>query len=118
MLFKTLEFLLTALNLQCAVLFIQGIPPEIHHTCCSCSYPNKEDISRDERIQEILFKILICIWECICICMERKIDGMIVKKEGVTINKQLLYFKEAQRTVAMQLKYQILLSVLLSLISS
>lgn len=35
-------FLLTALNLQSAVLFVQGIPPEVHHACCGCSYPEKE----------------------------------------------------------------------------
>lgn len=39
----TLASLLTAFYLQSAVLFIQGIPPEIHHTRCCRSYPAKED---------------------------------------------------------------------------
>ena len=68
--------------------------------------------------QKILFQLLICIWDSICICMERKIDGMIVKREGVITNKKFLYLKEAPRAVAMQLKYKILLSVVLSIISS
>lgn len=32
-------FLLTALDLQGAILFVQRVPPEIHHACGSRSYP-------------------------------------------------------------------------------
>lgn len=36
-------FLLTALDLQGAILFVQRVPPEIHHACGSRSYPGGAD---------------------------------------------------------------------------
>lgn len=41
--------LLTAFYLQSAVLLIQRIPPEIHHTRCRGRYPAESDTIRAEK---------------------------------------------------------------------
>ena len=72
--------LLTALYLQSAVLFVQGIPPEIHHARRRRSYPEKEDeMGGKERTQERIFKMLHVIYRP---SAERKMDRKVASKEG------------------------------------